>query len=58
MDVNVTEESPSPGKRQQSGIFGVLVKKETGNIRPHLATRPARGFGVEGDPCTRSQIEG
>ena len=49
MDVDVTEESPSPGDREQRGIFGVLTKKETENIRPHLATRPARGFGVGGD---------
>lgn len=49
MDVDVTEESPSPGNGQQRGNFGVLMKKETENIRPHLATRPARGFGVGGD---------
>lgn len=49
MDVDLTEESPSPGDRQQRGIFGVLMRKETENIRPHLATRPARGFGIGGD---------
>lgn len=49
MDVDLTEESPSPGDRQQRGISGVLMKKETENIRPHLATRPARGFGIGGD---------
>lgn len=48
MDVDVTEESPSPRDGQQRGIFGVLMKKETENITPHLATRTDRGFGVGG----------
>lgn len=38
-------------------IFGVLMKKETENIRPHLSTRPARGFGVGGNAQAKSEEE-
>jgi len=46
MDVDVAEESPSPGDGQQRVIFGT----ETKNTRSHLVTRLVRGFGVGGDP--------
>lgn len=58
VDVDVAEESPSPGDRQQRGTFRVGKEKETENITSHLITRLARGFGIGGDAQAMGQGEG